>query len=234
MPSTSTTIDTDCGLLLHCDGADGSTTFTDSSFATTKTVTAVNNSQIDTAQSKFGGASGLFDGTGDYLTVPASSDWAFGTGDFTIDFWWRLNVKKQSFIVGTDALADGGSGFNIFYNSNQNRFENYLAGVEHQFAWNASTATWYHVTFTRNGTNLRMFIDGTQIGSTLSSSHNISDSADTLRICASPTTTLEVNGWIDELRIVKGTAVWTANFTPPAAAYTAVSGTKKLAALGVG
>jgi len=58
---------------------------------TVHTVTAYGNAQIDTAQSKFGGASGLFDGAGDYLSTPDSEDWNFGSGDFTIDFWVRFN-----------------------------------------------------------------------------------------------------------------------------------------------
>ena len=78
-------------LLLHCDGTDGATTFTDSS-DTSHTVTANGNAQIDTDQSKFGGASGLFDGTGDYLSIPDSADWDFGTGDWTIDFLIRFNA----------------------------------------------------------------------------------------------------------------------------------------------
>src|SRR3990167_5725818 len=70
-------------LLLHCDGVDAATTFTDE---IGKAVTANGNAQIDTAQKKFGTASGLFDGTGDYLSLADSDDWNFGAGDFTIDF----------------------------------------------------------------------------------------------------------------------------------------------------
>ena len=61
-----------CSLLLHCDGTNGSTTFTDNS-PSPKTVTAYNGAAISTVQSKFGGASGLFDGTDDYVTVPDNS-----------------------------------------------------------------------------------------------------------------------------------------------------------------
>ena len=82
-------------LLLHCNGADTSTTFIDSS-RSHKTVTPNGNSQIDTAQSKFGGASSLFDGTGDYLSVPDSEDWNFGTGSFTFDFWVRFNAAPTA------------------------------------------------------------------------------------------------------------------------------------------
>ena len=74
--------------LLHMDGSDGSTTFTDESGTTW---TANGNAQIDTAQSKFGGASGLFDGASDYLQTPYTADHNTGTGDFTIDQWIRFN-----------------------------------------------------------------------------------------------------------------------------------------------
>src|SRR3990167_4126243 len=83
-------------LLLHCDGTDASTTFTDSG-NTVHTVTANNSAQIDTAQKKFGTASGLFaSATSDNLSVPDHADWDFGTSDFTIDFWFRFNGSVQS------------------------------------------------------------------------------------------------------------------------------------------
>jgi hypothetical protein len=70
-------------LLLHMDGTNGSTVFTDLS-PVPKVVTRFGDAQISTAQSKFGGSSAYFDGTGDYLTVASSADFGFGTGDFTI------------------------------------------------------------------------------------------------------------------------------------------------------
>jgi hypothetical protein len=78
-------------LLLHCDAADGTTTFTDSS-AAAHTITPGGNAQIDTAQAKFGASSVLFDGTGDFLVADGHADFAFGTGDFAIDFWLRPNA----------------------------------------------------------------------------------------------------------------------------------------------
>ena len=80
-------------LLLHFDGADGSTTFTDSSL-TPKTRTANGDAQIDTADSKFSGASGLFDGTDDYITTPDSADFVLGSEDFTIDLWFNCNAPS--------------------------------------------------------------------------------------------------------------------------------------------
>jgi len=77
-------------LLLNANGADNSTVFTDTS-PTPKTVTAVGNAKISTSQSKFGGSSMYFDGTGDYLTSPSSTDFDLG-GTYTVEFW-VLNLK---------------------------------------------------------------------------------------------------------------------------------------------
>ena len=70
--------------LLHMNGVDNSTTFTDESG---KSWTANGDAQISTSQSKFGGASGLFDGTGG-LSISDSDDF-YLPADFTIDFWLR-------------------------------------------------------------------------------------------------------------------------------------------------
>jgi hypothetical protein len=73
-------------LLLYGNGINGSTSIIDSS-PSPKTVTAFGNAQISTAQSKFGGSSIAFDGTGDYLTVPDNDNFALGNGNFTIECW---------------------------------------------------------------------------------------------------------------------------------------------------
>jgi hypothetical protein len=77
-------------LLLHGDGTNGSTTIVDSS-PSPKTVTAVGDAQISTAQSKFGGASIAFDGNGDYLDASSSNQYAIGTEDFTVEGWVYFN-----------------------------------------------------------------------------------------------------------------------------------------------
>ena len=75
-------------VLLHMNGTDASTTFTDESG---KTWTANGNAQIDTASYKFATGSGLFDGGGDYIDTPDNADFNFGSGDFTIDLQMRRN-----------------------------------------------------------------------------------------------------------------------------------------------
>src|SRR3990167_4294419 len=95
---TPATEDSYTKFLAHTDGTDGSTTFTDEAGIA---ITANGNAQIDTAQSKFGGASGLLDGTGDYLTTPDSDNYNFGSGDFSVDFQVRFNsvASNQDFIA---------------------------------------------------------------------------------------------------------------------------------------
>lgn len=201
-------------LLLHCDGVDGSTTFTDSEI-TPKTVTPNGDAQIDTAQSKFGGASALFDGTGDYLTLADSADWDFGTGDFTIDFWVQFNsaVTGQTFIDRNNGVQ-----FSVqFQGGNLQTVINAVAVYSN--AWAPLANTWYHIAVTRNGSNLRMFVDGTQIGTTQSNSSDI-QGTDGIVIGGIKAASALFNGWIDELRIIKGRADYTANFSLPTSAYT--------------
>jgi len=232
MSSSATVFDTDCVLMLHCDGTNASTTFTDSSFSSVKTVTAAGDAQISTAQSKFGGASGLFDGTGDYLTAPDSADWDLGTGDFTIDFWYR------------PAVSTSGVAY-VFFDRNNNGVLQLrrhtsdilrlvvLATNVNFTTWTPSINTWYHVAVTRAGTSVYCFVDGTQNGSTGSNSGNIQGTTG-IAVGAQENGNLPVNGWIDEFRLVKGTAVWTANFTPPTAAYKRVSSSvQKMMLMGV-
>jgi hypothetical protein len=205
-------------LLLHCDGSDGSQTFTDSS-GTGKVVTAVGNAQIDTAQSKFGGASALFDGTGDYLNLNGESDFAFGTGDFTIDFWFKLNALASPYEVYYDSRPSNGV-YPLIYSAGSPRTLRYFVSGGDRITGTTTltTDTWYHVAVTRSGTNTKLFLNGVQEGSTYSDSNDYLNGASKPFIGAS-FDGIYLNGWIDELRVSKGIARWTANFTPPTSAY---------------
>ena len=83
-------IDSYTKLLLHCNGTDGSTSFLDDS-GNSRTVTAIGSAQVDTAESKFGGASVLCSTKNDYLSVTDFLDLDLGSDDFTFDFWVKLN-----------------------------------------------------------------------------------------------------------------------------------------------
>jgi hypothetical protein len=201
-------------LLLHGDGTNGSTTITDSS-PTPKTVTAVGNAQISTAQSKFGGSSLLFDGSGDYLTTSASERLDFGTQDFTIELWHRFSdISADRAFIGNDTptridfLWRTGTGINV------GRIN---IAFDSTFAWSPTVNVWYHIAISRSGSSLRAFVDGSQIGSTATNTNNYSASG--CLIGASTAAARFCNGYIDDLRITKGIARYTANFTPPTASF---------------
>lgn len=211
--------------LLHMDGTDASTTFTDESG---KTWTASGNAQIDTAQSKFGGASGLFDGTGDYISTPDHADWQLDGGSnsnaWTIDFWVQFNGDPGTAIVGfVEQLQDTNNRWEIVLSSNALYMRLVSGGstlINLGNAWNPTTATWYHVAVVKNGTTgYMMFVDGTQIGTTQTNTNPIPDFSGAMNV-GTYNGGSYLNGWIDELRVSKGIARWTANFTPPTAPYT--------------
>jgi hypothetical protein len=204
-------------LLLHGDGTNGSTNIVDSS-PTPKTVTAYGDAQISTAQSKFGGSSIAFDGAGDYLTVPSSAAFEFGTGDFTIEGWWRRTAATIGGILDF-GLNYGGIGI---YQQLDVDYSPLLivrvAGTDVITTQNFSANQFVHLALSRSGTSLRLFYAGTQQGSTVSNSTNLVNTFGTVAIGAFvsggsfyPTTAAN----LDDLRITKGVARYTSNFTPP-------------------
>jgi hypothetical protein len=207
-------------LLLHGNGTNGSTTITDSS-PTPKTVTAVGNAQISTAQSKFGGASIAFDNAGDYLTLASNSAFAFGTGDFTIEFWVYMNSLKAG-INFINSNSGSGSGTNsvIFGLNDSNALEYYINGASRISDPVAlSTSSWVHVALCRGSGTSRIFKNGLQVGTSFADTQTV-NSANTFLIgTRNDNLSFSFNGYIDDLRITKGVARYTANFTPPTAPF---------------
>jgi hypothetical protein len=212
-------------VLLHMDGSDTSTTFTDESG---KTWTAAGNAQIDTAQKVFGTASGLFDGTGDYISTPNSADFDFGTGDWTIDFRVRRNGNQASYngiISGNTSSVTGwevafGDGANNKICLNSKASGSWVAN-ELLSTTALSNTTWYHVAIVRNGNTAALYINGTSEATKNVTGYTYNSSGSGLVSGRLRTNTdgYYLTGWIDELRISKGIARWTGNFTPPTAAY---------------
>lgn len=206
-------------LLLHGDGTDGSTTIIDSS-PSPKAVTAVGNAQISSAQSKFGGASIAFDGSGDWLTVASSADLSLGTGDFTVELWAYANsATTWNGLVGNRTGRGGDNAWciilspanvvgwgTIYFHTDGTPVLGTSAHV--------SLNTWMHIALTRSGTLMRMFLNGAEVG-TVNNSFNLSFS--TLHVGSEGARTDQsspFNGYIDDLRITKGVARYTSNFTP--------------------
>ena len=199
-------------LLLPMDGTNGSTTFTDSSL-NGLTVTAVGNTQISTTQSKYGGASGYFDGSGDYLDISGTGiATAFGTGDFTIEFWYYpLSVSVQQNLV--DKI---GSASNAIYMSSAGVLKYYLAGDRITGA-TLSANNWYHIALVRYSGVTKLYINGVQSGASYTDTNNYALNTGSPRIGAAFNNTVSVNGYIDDFRISLF-ARYTSTFTPPTAA----------------
>lgn len=211
-PRTDDAYYSNLSLLLHMDGANNSTTFTDSG-PSTATVTAVGNAKISTAQSKFGGASGAFDGTGDYLSCTLG---ALGTNDFTIETWVRMTSFANYRMLYESRIADGDlSGFVWGVNASGQLFV-YL-GAFVLTAGTLTANTWAHVALTRASGTWRMFIDGTLLTGTYSNAGNISRTA--VRIGMDWATLYGYDGYLDDYRITNGVARYTASFTAPTSAF---------------
>ena len=185
----------------------------------------VGNAQISTAQSKFGGSSMAFDGSGDWVQAPNNAIYNLGGGDFTIEFWLYVSSNPALAAgIATKASNSGNTGWSVIY------FPGYVelrsgasTALIQSAASSISTTTWTHVAITRYGTSGKIFINGIQSGST-GTINNFTDSTTVLAIGALDTTTgwnanYPLNGYIDDLRITKGIARYTSNFTPPTTAF---------------
>lgn len=206
-------------LLLHCDGDNASTTFTDSS-GLSHTVNVSGNAALSTAQKKFGSASLHCDGNGDYIDLNGHADFAFGTGDFTVEFWFMAdNLGQMSLYDGRPSATSGAYPAVSLNASNQLQY--IVTNTVRITGGTAISAdTWYHFALTRSGTSTRMFLNGTQEGSTWTDSTNYLNPTARPRIGSrGDANSNHFDGWIDEIRITKGSAVWTSNFTPRSTPY---------------
>lgn len=218
----------DVSLLLHFNGSDGSTTFTDNS-SLAHTVTAVGNAQLDDQSPKFGSASLLLDGTGDYATIPYHADLHLSTGDFTIECWVRASTSNNSRNIlhlgrtsNNDtawelAITSGGYlQFNARDDSGNSVFPTQSSGGGY------TDGTWHHIAATREGNTFRIFRNGTLLD-TKTSSMTIRAAASSpnyiLCVGALAGGTSAWNGRIDDLRITAGVARYTASFTAPTAEF---------------
>jgi hypothetical protein len=208
-------------MLLPGNGTNGSTTIPDVS-SSPYTMTAVGNTQISTAQSKFGGSSIAFDGTGDWLTSSSSTNSSFGTGDWTIEFWIystkTTRVDPFGWDYGFASAGWGGCIFNLGASGDMAWYENITSRISaSSTGWN--NGSWNHVAITRSGNSVRMFLNGNQVGSTYTTSFTYGANPSGFIIGAQNGGAGPLDGYIDDLRITKGVARYTTNFTPPTAAF---------------
>ena len=204
-------------LLLPFDGANTATSTTDESDSS-HTVSFNGNAKISTTQKKFGVSSCYFDGTGDYLAISSSSDFAFGAGDFTIEFWVRrASTGSYPYLLdfrsgGTDAVVatlylDHTDSYKPQY------YVNGAARIDSSVG--LSVDTWYHIAIVRSSGTTTMYVDGSSAGSFSDSFTYI---AAPLRVGDYSSGGYGFPGYVDDLRITKGLARYTSSFTAPSAA----------------
>ena len=213
-------------LLLHGNCTNGSTVITDSS-GSPKTVTAGGNAQISTAQSKFGGSSIAFDGAGDYLSAGILEDWTFlndGTA-FTVEAFVRGSVFSGNRVIASTIVNSSSVGIFLSVNSGKASFRiargstgNFALSLEDDTV--LSVDTWHHLAFVLTAEGVgAIYVNCTLEESGTASSFSLSRPSYPLAIGANPNISLFFNGYIDDLRITKGVARYTANFTPPTAPF---------------
>jgi len=185
----------------------------------------VGNAQISTSVVKYGTGSIAFDGTGDWLKAPNSQLYTFGTGDFTVEFWVYMTTSANNTMIGNGGLNWGGSdvqGWSINYSDGSILSSGMTAvvrGGSSQASINfgaLSTNTWTHIALTRSSGTLRGFVGG--VLGTSQSNSNDPTNTNALTIGANFNNAYPFTGYIDDLRITKGYARYTATFTPPTSA----------------
>lgn len=218
--------DSNTKLLLHCNGDNGATSFPDSS-SSQKTMTANGNAQVNTSQSKFGGASLALNisTTGGYLTSTDNSDWdifSVSSNSHTVDFWAKFDTNngEQFFIThselpGTDSrwsIAYDSAGIGLYCNVVTNGVTIFLLNNSYKI----TDTAWNHIAFVKNGTNYTLYNNGSVI--VTSNSTITYNGVGTLHIGDSGTPDRYFRGYLDEIR-VSNKARWTAAFTSPSIEY---------------
>ena len=210
-------------LLLYGNGANGGTSFTDSS-GSHKTVTGFGNAQTSTGQSVYGGSSILLDGTGDYLLTAQDAGFDFGTGDFTVEAYVRYSdVSSDKFVIsyvdpGSVGLSTLAFVFNINGTPKKNSFAFYSGVTAYGIASTTTVVanTWYYVAVTRTANTLRIFVDGVLEGTLGSAGASVNAPTSRSLVVGKyiNADTKYLTGNVSMVRITKGVARWTATYTP--------------------
>jgi hypothetical protein len=198
----------------------GNTAVTEFSPFSSSTYTGISYNQSDIQY-----WSGYFDGSGDNLIIPSNAAFGFGTGDFTIEFWAYIPTwTGDAQLIGCHTAFAGFDWLIQQFSSGQFRWLD--SSLTLQSGTVPVTNQWNHYAVTRSGTTLRIFLNGTQTASGTSTANIPATRA--LGIMGDSGAAATQIGYMSNVRIVKGTAVYTSAFTPPTAPLTAISGTSLL------
>jgi hypothetical protein len=155
-------------------------------------------------------------------TTSNSSSFAFGTGDFTIETWVYINATGTQIIY--DSRPSGGAGFTpTLYVNSSTAITYYADGTDRIAGGTLSVSTWYHVALVRIGTVTKMYLNGTQTGSSYTDTNNYVNTSGRPVIGANSNSLggSPLNGYVSNLRVVKGVGVYTGTFTPSTIPLTA-------------
>jgi hypothetical protein len=190
-------------LLLHLDSG--------TTVRTPKTITANGDVRIIGTQSVHGFLSAYFDGTTDYLSVTPTTDFATGTAAFTTEFRVRFSNTTTAILFDTRPASTQGNYQTIYWTGSTIRF--YASGADRITSSSLSTATWYHVALVRSGDDFKLYINGTQSGSTFTSSASFGAGQVIIGADSYAIGTSGLTGYIDEFRF-SNSARYTTTFTP--------------------
>ena len=206
-------------LMLKGDGIQGSTTITDNSISA-NTMNRYGDTCINTSTFKFGTSAIYFDGTGDALRCNAP-DFAFGTNDFTIEFWiYPINGSNgvAARIFETQAYGTAG-GYQLIFISGQSKIE-FGESANGTFVLDSASSltnlAWTHVAISRVSGTTRLFINGTSEANTAYVS-NYTKTA--LSIGSDNSGGNGFYGYLDEFRVTRGVGRYTSNFSVPTASF---------------
>ena len=176
-------------------------------------ITLSGNANVSTDQAKFGNTSLHTDGSGDAALVKFTNagDLNFGTGDFTLECFVRFADTDNTQVLISN-WESGGNTWYLAHYGGSNKLTFYPNARE--FAWDPSANTWYHMALTRASGVLKAFVDGTQIGSNISETANLTGANNHMSIGGAGNAGESLNGFFDEVRVSKF-ARYTSNFTAP-------------------
>lgn len=201
-------------LLLHLDGSDNGTTFTDSS-SDARTVTRGGSAVTVTGTKKYGTASGYFASSGDFLSVADAASLELGASDFAVEMWVNTtNSSQYSTLFSRTPTAFGGGMWSLMMNHDSSTAGDLALYV---FDANGGTApillggsglrdgTWHHIAVSRSGSSWGMYIDGTRVA-TATNSATIGDISGAINIARDEFYGRQFVGHIDDLRLTIGSA----------------------------
>jgi|TARA_R110000744_G_scaffold96058_7_gene185539 hypothetical protein len=185
-------------------------------------ITLVGDASGSNTQQLFSTSTIAFDGVGDYLVASSSSTaYGYGTLDFTIEFWVYFNSTGITQTVVSSLTSASSTNPHLYLLGTDSTLRYYTASGERISSSALSSGTWYHVALSRASGSTKLFIDGTQSGSTYTDSNNYGSPAPfvfgTHYNAGSLVTTNPLSGYVQDVRVTKGLARYTSNFTPPTA-----------------